>query len=184
MFFKAVHHIWKSVFSVLWYRGLKSLIPDDTSLLWSSCRQAGWGISHWEKKSRYLIGYCPRKVYWMILFCGLWRISRNALTRVPENPNNCPNNPEIFWKIQKLSGQSRNCPDNPKIYRTIQKLSEQSKNCLDNLEIVRTIYKLSRQTRNCPDNPETVRSIQKLSRQFTNCPGNPQTVWTIHKLSI
>ena len=82
MFFKAVHHIWKSVFSVLWYRGLKSLIPDGPSLLWSSCSQAGWGIFHWEKKSWCLIGYCPGKVYWMNLHCRLWRISRNALTRV------------------------------------------------------------------------------------------------------
>ena len=82
MFFKAVQHIWKSVFSILWYWGLKSLIPDNPSLLWSSCSQAGWGILHWEKKSRSLITYCPRKVYWTILHCRLWRISRNALTRV------------------------------------------------------------------------------------------------------
>ena len=52
------------------------------AILWSSCSQAGWGILHWEKKSRSLIGYCLRKVYWAILHCRLWRISRNALTRV------------------------------------------------------------------------------------------------------
>ena len=85
MFFKAVQHIWKSVFSILWYWGLKSLIPDNPSLLWSSCSQAGWGILHWEKKSSSLITYCPGKVYWTILHCRLWRISRNALTRVKES---------------------------------------------------------------------------------------------------
>ena len=82
MFFKAVYHIWKSDFSVLGYRGLKSLIPDGPSFLWSSRSQAGWGILHWEKKSWSLIRYCPRKVYRTILHCRLWRISRNALTRV------------------------------------------------------------------------------------------------------
>ena len=82
MFFKSAYHIWKSVFLILWYRGLKSLIPDSPTLLWWSWSQAGWRILHWEKKSRSLIRYCPRKVYWTILHCRLGRISRNALTRV------------------------------------------------------------------------------------------------------
>ena len=82
-----------------------------------------------------------------------------------------------------MSGQSRNCPDNPEIFRTIQKLSGQSKNCPDNPEIVWIIRKLSGQSRNYPDKPETVQTIQKLSGQSKNCPDNPQTVRTIHKLS-
>ena len=39
---------------------------------------------HRERKSQNLIGYCPRKVYWNILHCKLWWISRNALTHVKE----------------------------------------------------------------------------------------------------
>ena len=36
----------------------------------------------------------------------------------------CPDNLEILWTIQKLSGQSTNCPDNPQTVQTNHKLSE------------------------------------------------------------
>ena len=82
MFFKAVHHIWKSDFSVWGYRGLNSIFPNGASFLWLSCSQAGCWIFHREKEFKNFIGYCPRKVYWNILHCRLGRISTNALTHV------------------------------------------------------------------------------------------------------
>ena len=82
MFFKAVYHIWKSDFSVLGYRGLKSIFPDGASFLWSSCSQTACWIFHRETKSKNFIGYCLRKVYWNILHCRLGRISTNAVTHV------------------------------------------------------------------------------------------------------
>ena len=82
MFIKEVNHIWKSVFSVWGYRGLKSLIPGGPSFLWASCSQAGGWILHKKKKSQGFIWYCPRKVYLKILQCRLWGISTNALTHV------------------------------------------------------------------------------------------------------
>ena len=114
MFFKAVHHIWKSVFSVLWYRGLKSLIPDSPSLVWSICSQAGCEILHWEKKSQSLIRYCPRKVYWTILHCRLWRISRNAPTRVCRCfhlPQSTPLLAKCYCQVKVTKYIRRNFPD-------------------------------------------------------------------------
>ena len=72
----------RTCLSVLWYRGLKILILDGPSFLWSICSQAGSWIWQREKKSRNCIGYCARKVYLKILHCWLWKISTNALTHV------------------------------------------------------------------------------------------------------
>ena len=69
-------------------------------------------------------------------YCPFQFIYLNRLENVQKSQN-CPDNPDILWTIQKLSRQSRNS------HRTIQKLFGQS--------------------RICPDNPETVRTIQKLS---------------------
>ena len=60
----------------------ENLISDGLNFLWSSCSQAGCWILHRENKSQNFIGYYPRKVYWKILHCKLWWISRNALTHV------------------------------------------------------------------------------------------------------
>ena len=68
------------VISVSWYRGLEISLLMVWTFLWSSCSQGGCWILHKEKEFQNFIGYCPRKVYWKILHCKLWRISRNALT--------------------------------------------------------------------------------------------------------
>ena len=53
-----------------------------------------WWILHREKKSWNSIGYCPRKMYWKILHCRLWRISRNAITHVSD----CLSSLKIFFQ--------------------------------------------------------------------------------------
>ena len=60
----------------------ENLISYGLIFLWSSCSQAGSWILHNEKESQNFIGYCLKKVYWKILHCKLWWISRNALTHV------------------------------------------------------------------------------------------------------
>ena len=80
------------------------------------------------------------------------------------NTNLCPvtypNSDKSRYTVQlygTINQKSQNCPDNPDILWTIQKLSRQSRNSHW------TIQKLYGQSRICPDNPETVRTIQKLS---------------------
>ena len=80
----------------------ENLISDGLNFLWSSCSQAGCWILHREKKSQNFIGYYPRKVYWKILHCKLWWISRNALTHVTIDNLNfwqslSPHNQEWHW---------------------------------------------------------------------------------------
>ena len=72
-------------FPVLWYRGLKSHSSDCSTFLWSTCIQAGWYISHREKKSCTSIESCQRILYFKIVHCRLRGISMPLLTHVAED---------------------------------------------------------------------------------------------------
>ena len=80
MFFKEVYHTWKSIISVLWYRGFKRVSPYGPRFLRSRCRHAGRLILPRENESQYFSGYRQKRVYWKILYCWLCWISQNALT--------------------------------------------------------------------------------------------------------
>ena len=95
----------------------------------------------------------------------IWKLYKNeSQKKIPFNfaedkPPSGKYCPFQFIYLNRLENvqKSQNCPDNPDILWTIQKLSRQSRNSH------RTIQKLFGQSRICPDNPETVRTIQKLS---------------------
>ena len=82
-FVKELIHLWRRVFQFLWHSGLKSHISDCSTILQSTCIQAGWWILHWEKKSSTSIGNYQRILYCKILHCKPRGISMPLLTHVP-----------------------------------------------------------------------------------------------------
>ena len=80
--FSKQYTIHQNAFSSFMIQGSQNLTSDGLSFMRSRYSQASCGILHREKKSQIFIRYCLRKVYWKILHCRLWRISRNTLTHV------------------------------------------------------------------------------------------------------